>query len=213
VDGIARSSSDYANQWGDAMTIFSRVGIVFAAVGVVFSTAIHAQVRGIVGAGVSVPVGDFADETGGGAKAGGGTLLVGAEWMAPSRNFGIRLDGDFSQFCTTFCDETGGNLDIKHQVLNANLSGVLELPVGNTGKFRPYLLAGAGVYSHKLHGDDVGSGADDSQTDFGVSGGLGLNVALGRLGLFAESRFHNVFADGNDLQYVPVLVGVRVGGR
>ena len=195
------------------MTILSRVGIVLAAVGVVSTTAVYAQVRGIAAAGVSVPVGDFADETGGAAKAGGGTVLLGAEWMPPGRNLGIRLDGDFSQFCTTFCDEAGGSRDVKHQVLNANLSGVLELPVGNTGRIRPYLLAGAGVYSHKLHGDDVASSADDSQTDFGVSGGLGLNVALGRVGLFAESRFHNVFADGSDLQYVPVLVGVRVGGR
>ncbi len=195
------------------MTIFSKVGIVLAAAGVVSTTAVHAQVRGIVGAGVSVPVGHFADETGDGARSGGGTVLLGAEWMPTGRNLGIRLDGDFSQFCTTFCDETGGDLDVKHQVLNANLSGVLGLPVGTTGRIRPYLLAGAGIYNHKLHGDDVASGAENSQTDFGVSGGLGLNVAVGRVGLFAESRFHNVFADGSDLQYVPVLVGVRVGGR
>jgi hypothetical protein len=186
---------------------------VLAAVGVVSTTAIHAQVRGVVGAGLSVPVGDFADETGGAAKAGGGTVLLGAEWMPTGRDFGIRLDGDFSQFCTTFCDETGGDLDVKYQVLNANLSGLLELPMGTTGRIRPYLLAGAGIYNHKLHGDDVASSDTDSQTDFGVSGGLGLNVAVGRVGLFAESRFHNVFADGRDLQYVPVLVGVRVGGR
>ncbi len=194
------------------MKVWSGVALVLA-LGVLSATPTQAQVRGIVGAGLSVPVGDFADENGGGAKAGGGTALLGAEWIPAGRNIGIRVDGDFSQFCTTFCDQAGGNLDIKHQVLNANLSGVLELPVGSTGKIRPYLLAGAGVYNHELRGDDVASSAGGSQTDFGVSGGLGLNIKVGRVGIFAESRFHNVFTDGSDLQYVPMLLGLRVGGR
>jgi len=194
------------------MKVWSGVGLVLA-LGVVSATPMHAQVRGIVGAGVSVPVGDFADENGGGAKSRGGTALLGAEWIPAGRNIGIRVDGDFSQFCTTFCDQAGGALDIKHQVLNANLSGVLELPVGSTGKIRPYLLAGVGVYNHELRGDDVASSAEASQTDFGVSGGLGLNLNVGRVGIFAESRFHNVFTDGSDLQYVPMLLGLRVGGR
>jgi Outer membrane protein beta-barrel domain len=195
------------------MKALLKLGLVVAAVGAVSATSVHAQVRGIIGAGLSVPVGDFADANGGGAKAGGGTAFLGAEWLPIGRNVGVRVDADFTQFCTTFCDATGGNLDVKHQVLNANLSGILEFPMGTTGNIRPYLLAGAGVYSHKLHGNDVAVGAGDSQTDFGVSGGLGLNFDVGRFGLFAESRFHNVFANGSDLQYIPMTVGVRVGGR
>jgi hypothetical protein len=195
------------------MKALLKLGLVVAAVGAVSVTSVHAQVRGIIGAGLSVPVGDFADANGGGAKAGGGTAFIGAEWLPSGRNLGVRVDADFTQFCTTFCDASGGDLDVKHQVLNANLSGILELPVGTTGNIRPYLLAGAGVYSHKLHGKDVAANADATQTDFGVSGGLGLNIAVGRIGLFAEGRFHNIFADGSDLQYIPMTLGVRVGGR
>jgi hypothetical protein len=195
------------------MKALLKLGLVVAAVGAVSATSVHAQVRGILGAGLSVPVGDFADANIGGAKAGGGTAFIGAEWLPIGRHFGARVDADFTQFCTTFCDASGGDLDVKHQVLNANLSGILELPVGTTGNIRPYLLAGAGVYSHKLHGKDVAANADDTQTDFGVSGGLGLNIDVGRIGVFAESRFHNIFANGSDLQYIPITVGVRVGGR
>jgi hypothetical protein len=195
------------------MRALSKLCLVVATLGTVAGSTAHAQVRGILGAGLSVPVGDFADENIGAAQAGGGTALIGAEWLPAGRNVGLRVDGDFSQFCTTSCDESGGDLDIKYQVLNANVSGLLELPMGATGNVRPYVLAGMGVYNHKLRGDDVPSGADDSQTDFGLSGGVGLNFDVGRFGLFAEGRFHNVFADGTDLQYIPVMVGVRIGGR
>ena len=46
-----------------------------------------------------------------------------------------------------------------------------------------------------------------------MSGGLGFNFDVGRVGLFVEGRFHNVFADGADLRYIPVTVGLRLGGR
>jgi outer membrane protein with beta-barrel domain len=195
------------------MKAIAKVCLVAATIGSLAATNADAQVRGILGAGLSVPVGDFADEAVGGAKAGGGTALIGAEWLPAGRTLGLRLDGNFSQFCTTACDASGGELDIKYQVLNANLSGLLELPMRAAPRVRPYLLAGVGIYHHKLRGDDVPSTADDSRTDFGVSGGLGFNFDVGRFGLFVEGRFHNVFADGSDLQYIPVTVGLRLGGR
>ena len=195
------------------MKSISRLCLVAVALAIAPVATAHAQFRGIAGAGLSFPMGDFADENGGGAQSGGGNFLVGAEWLPTGQNFGLRVDGDYTRFCTTFCDETGGDLDVKYQVLNANLSGILDLPVGTTGNVHPYLLAGAGIYRHRLHGDDVASAADDAVTDFGLSAGLGLNVQVGRIGLFAEGRFHNVLADGDDLQYVPVTLGVRLGGQ
>ena len=40
--------------------------------------------------------------------------------------------------------------------------------------------------------------------------GLGITYALDKVGLFAEGQFHNVFATGADLQYVPIMVGARI---
>jgi hypothetical protein len=172
-----------------------------------------AQFRAVGGAGLSVPTGDFASDAGGAAKAGGGAVFLGAEWMPRGKVFGARLEGDFNQFCTTFCDDTGGNLDIKWRLLNVNLNGVLELPVGNGARIRPYALAGIGIYNYNLRGNDVPSTTPGSRTKVGLNGGLGLNYDVGSVGIFAEGRFHNVFADAKDIQYVPLMVGVRVGQK
>jgi Outer membrane protein beta-barrel domain len=192
------------------MTTLTRLCLIAGALVSVAASRVDAQFRGIVGAGLSVPVDDFADENAGGAQAGGGTVILGAEWLPAGRSVGLRLDGDFAQFCTTFCDDVGGNLDIKYQILNANLSGLVELG-SFTGRLRPYLLAGLGIYNYRLRGDDVPSTGDFNRTDFGLSGGLGLNFDLGRVGLFAESRYHNVFSEGSNLQYIPVTIGLKVG--
>jgi hypothetical protein len=177
------------------------------------TTPLAAQFRGVVGVGLSAPLGDFADENIGMAKSGGGNALVGVEWMARTQPVGLRLDGTWNRFCTTACDEANGDLDVKYQILNANLSGIFETTLDQAEKMRLYVLAGGGLYSYKLHGDDVPSGVDDSQSDFGISGGAGFNVRVGAIGLFIEARFHNVFTEGSNIQYVPVTVGVRVGAR
>ena len=183
------------------------VAVAFAASGAA------AQVRGVVGIGLAVPVGDFADEPGGGAQSGGGTALAGVEWMPEGKRFGLRIDGAYNRFCTSACDEAGGDLDVRYRFLNASLDGLMELPVGAEGNLRPYLLAGVGVYSYKLEGDDVPAALNESETDFGVNGGLGVTYDLGRWGVFAESRFHNVFASESDVQYVPIVVGARIDLR
>lgn len=193
------------------MKTLAKVGLILAAAGAVLATTGNAQVRGIVGAGLSAPVGDFADENIGGAEAGGVNALVGAEWLPMGRSFGVRLDGTYARFCTTACDADGADLDVHYRVLNANVSGLVELPIGMYSRVRPYVLAGAGIYNYELAGDDAPDGED--QTDFGLSGGLGLNVAVGRVAVFAEGRFHNVFGDETDLQYIPVTVGARIGLR
>jgi opacity protein-like surface antigen len=107
----------------------------------------------------------------------------------------------------------GGDLDVRYRFLNANLGALVELPVGAEENLRPYLLAGVGVYSYKLEGDDVPAPVGESETDFGVNGGLGVTYDLGRWGVFAEGRVHNVFADESDVQYVPIMVGARIDFR
>jgi hypothetical protein len=169
-----------------------------------------AQRRGVVGVGLSVPVGDFADQTGGDAQAGGGTALAAIEWIPSGSSFGLRVDGAYNRFCTSACDEVGGDLDVRYRFLNANLNGLLEFPLAADASLRPYGIAGVGIYNYKLVGDDVPEIAGDSESDFGLNAGLGLTYTIGRVGVFGEARFHNVFATGSDLQYVPVMVGARI---
>jgi hypothetical protein len=196
------------------MRTFSRVCAMVALVSGVAAASLTGQVRGVVGAGLSFPLGDFAADGGGQAQSGGGTAMVGGEWRPAGQAFGVRVDGDFGQFCTTACDAAGGGLDVKWRVLNANLNGMLEFPVGEGARLHPYVLAGIGVYNYKLRGNDVPTVVSDaSKTKLGLNGGLGLNYKAGQLGLFAEGRFHNILTDGKDIQYLPIMVGVRFGGQ
>ena len=191
------------------MRTLREAGLVLAAVAALAVTDSAAQVRGLLGAGLGVPVGNFAStEDGGNAEAGGGTALAGVEWLPEGRTLGLRLDGAYNRFCTSACDEGGGNLDLRYRFLNANLNGLLELPLGNSA-LRPYLTGGVGVYNYGIEGDDAPDGLD-SQTDMGANAGLGAMYRLGQVNLFAEGRYHHVFAENRDIQYIPIMLGVKL---
>lgn len=191
------------------MKRLATVALILAAAGALLASDAAAQARGVLGVGLGVPVGDFADETGAGAQSGGGTALAGLEWLPAGRHFGIRVDGAYNRFCTTACDQVGGDLDIRYRFLNANVNGILEFPFGANPDIRPYAIAGVGLYNYKLEGNDV-VGDPGDETDFGVNGGLGVMYAFGRIGVYAEGRFHNVFAEGSDLQYIPIMLGAKI---
>jgi opacity protein-like surface antigen len=81
--------------------------------------------------------------------------------------------------------------------------------------FRPYLIGGGGVYNFKTTGtNDLGTivSTDNSTTKFGLNAGAGFDFKLGSVGLFLESRFHDVFMSGQDLKFVPITLGLRFGG-
>jgi hypothetical protein len=191
------------------MKRLATAALILAAAGALLASDAAAQARGVLGIGLGVPVGDFADETGAGAQAGGGTALAGLEWLPAGQRFGIRVDGAYNRFCTTACDQVGGDLDVRYRFLNANLNGLVEFPFGANTDIRPYAIAGVGLYNYKLEGNDV-VGDPGDVTDFGVNGGLGLMYSFGRIGAYVEGRFHNVFADGSDLQYIPIMLGAKI---
>jgi hypothetical protein len=66
---------------------------------------------------------------------------------------------------------------------------------------------------------DVGD--TDGVTKFGVNGGAGFNIAAGAAMVFVEARFHNVFSaitdvdtgDESSVNFVPITVGVKFGGK
>ena len=193
------------------MRRLATAGLILATFCALGGSTATAQVRAIAGVGLGVPVGDFADDNGYSAQSGGATALAGIEWLPGRRNFGIRVDAAWNRFCTSACDPAGGSLDIRYRFLNVNVNGLVELPVGGNPDFRPYLTAGAGVYGHKLEGDDAPEhGFAKSVTDVGVNGGLGVLYTLGRVGVFAEGRLHNIFVDGSDIQYIPVMLGAKI---
>jgi hypothetical protein len=154
-----------------------------------------------VGGGLALPLGDFDDF----AKLGWqGTALVS---IVPANiPVGFQIDGNFGRFS----DDTPA--DVKVQTIYGTANVVYNFQTAEGSRFRPYLIGGGGVYNLDSKGEDANP-ADDSRTKFGINAGAGFNFSAGSAGLFLEGRFHDVFTEGSNTQFIPIIVGVRFGGR
>jgi len=94
-------------------------------------------------------------------------------------------------------------------VLSGTGNAVYSFTVSEETKFRPYLIGGLGIYN--INPDAEGF---DSETKFGINAGAGFTVPVGQgtTRLFGEARFHNVFTEGENLNLLPITVGVMFGG-
>lgn len=173
-----------------------------------------------LGGGLSVPLADFGDEEILGAETGfNGMGFVGIQG-GTSLPVGFRIDGMFQRFSRN-ADALGpGDFDVNYQIISGTANVVYEFSTSAETRFRPYLIAGGGVYNVDLGGEDADLLDTEGETKFGVNGGAGFNFAFGNVGLFIEGRFHNVFdlgggdgADGTDVNFIPITLGLRFGGE
>jgi opacity protein-like surface antigen len=158
-----------------------------------------------VGGGLTVPLSDFADEAGTGFH---GLAAVGFQ----PANFpvGIQVDGMFQRFGVDD-DPVFGDVDANFRFLQGTANAVYTFQTSPDSKVRPYLIGGVGLYNVKVTGDDV-IGDPESETDFGINAGAGFDFTAGAVGIFVEGRFHNVFSDPDNTNFIPITVGVRFGG-
>jgi hypothetical protein len=94
--------------------------------------------------------------------------------------------------------------------------GTVVLHIG-AGALRPYLLGGAGYYnrSGSQKATDAAGEFDELSlkgSDVGYHFGAGLKLVLGGLSVFGEARYHRVDTDDAETNFVPIVVGVRLGG-
>jgi opacity protein-like surface antigen len=151
-----------------------------------------------LGAGAGIPLGTFDDVVKLGWQA------TGAVSYAPgSLPVSLQLDGTYSQFS----DESP--FDIKSQLIYGTADAVYRFQSAASTRFRPYIIAGVGVYNSKATGADALGG---SATNFGLNAGAGLDFRAGKAALFLEGRFHNVFSAGPNIEFIPINLGVRFGG-
>jgi opacity protein-like surface antigen len=151
-----------------------------------------------IGGGVGVPLGNFDDVVKIGWQ---GTAAV--SFVPRNLPVGIQVDGTFSQFG----DESP--LDIKSQLIYGTVNAVYRFVTSESSRLRPYLIGGGGVYNSKSTGGDALGG---STTKFGINAGAGVDFKAGSAGVFLESRFHDVFFAGPNVQFLPINLGVRFGG-
>lgn len=152
----------------------------------------HAQVSSPikfnVRAGAAIPMGNFADAVNTGFTIGGGLTL-----RAPLMPVALRVDGDYNRFAfDQVIPGTDENMSLWSVTANAQLAPALS-PV--------YFIGGVGAYSMSWEGE--------SETDFGLNGGAGLRIPLTGFNTFVEARFHSVFSEGENTNYLPIIFGVE----
>ena len=162
-----------------------------------------------LGGGLSIPSSTFNDV----AKL-GWHGLVGVSFVPTNWPVGIQVDGQYHQF--KLDNDVVGPGSLKDRIIMGTGDIVYKFKTSETTKFRPYILCGGGVYNLKTTGSsDLGTIASTtgSTTKFGLNAGAGFDFKAGSAGLFVEGRFHDVFTTGKDLQFIPITIGIRLGGH
>jgi hypothetical protein len=157
-----------------------------------------------LGGGVGIPLGDFDD-----AVKTGWMGLAGVSFVPTGSPVGFQIDGQYQQY------KFDGSESLKDRLIMGTGNVVFKFKTSEESTFRPYLIGGGGVYNIKATGtDDLGGliDTDNSTTKFGLNAGAGFDFKAGSVGLFVEGRFHDVFTEGSDVQFVPITAGIRFGG-
>jgi opacity protein-like surface antigen len=163
-------------------------------------------IRFNVHAGAALPVGSTGDEADLGFRVG-----AGLELRAPLMPIGLRFDGAFDRMAIDpdflvaigAPPGTDGNIPIWSITANAVVSPMVS-PL--------YLIGGVGFYSWKVSIDDPGGGgtfSSDSENDFGFNIGAGLSLPLTGFSTFIEARYHSIAVEGENINYVPIVFGIR----
>lgn len=180
-----------------------RVVSLFAAVAmtVVMSASVaeaQSPIRFGIAGGLTMPSGDLGDGLENGFH---GQVMLGFGMMA----LPVKLRADLSYH------SLGGEENILGEDADFRvISGALNAIIGMGGiGVKPYLTAGVGMYNSKL---DIG-GESESETDFGLNGGVGLEFSLTGMSTFLEVRYVKIFVgddDGDDFSaaIIPITFGI-----
>ena len=174
------------------------------------ASSLHAQgAEFTLGGGLGIPLSDFDDV----AKL-GWHGLAGVSFVPTGWPVGIQVDGQYQQY--KLDEDVVGPGSLKDRLIMGTANVVYKFNTAEGSRLRPYLIGGAGVYNLKTTGSsDIGNvlDTDNSETKFGLNAGAGFDFKAGSAGLFIEGRFHDVFfSDEPDLRFIPITVGVRLGG-
>lgn len=116
--------------------------------------------------------------------------------LAPSGDVGWNIGASLRAMPPSW--PVGLQLDVMWIDLDGSLfqfTGDVVYAFGGSEKVKPYVIGGLGMYDG----------------DFGLNGGFGADLAgSGPIGFFGEARFHAVFRPGDNLNLIPINLGVRI---
>jgi hypothetical protein len=159
----------------------------------------QAQLKFGIGAGASLPNGDFGD-----AVDMGYHLMATAGIQPPLAPVGFRVDGIFHEF-----NFKAPASDTKARILGVNANAIFSMP--GAVVLSPYAIGGVGMYRQSISPAPTGF---ESETDMGVNLGAGIKFGLAGFAAFGEIRFHNIF-NGDDgtgssssTRFIPITFGI-----
>ncbi|HJU88290.1 MAG TPA: hypothetical protein VJ672_02805 [Gemmatimonadaceae bacterium] len=169
--------------------------------------------------GATLPTGDFGDVFDTGWR-GGGTV----GWQLAGIPVGFDVDVAY--------DRVGGgtvgpfevdDLGIISGTANVRWDYQGEGPIGF------YVAGGGGIYNFQAYdvsgpisvadglgqrlrlGGGTGTVEVESETKFGLNGGAGLMFGRSNTRFFVEARYHTVFTDDENANFIPIVLGVQFG--
>lgn len=175
-----------------------RFGLVLLAVMALVVAASPASAQSIrwgLGAGLLMPMGDYAD-----ADKMGYTAGLGGTYNLPS-GVGIRADISYGT-----SSEKDGITAHSTKIMGGMASVVYAF--GSAGP-KPYLLGGIGLSNVKF--DVSGTSASETKVSFGFGAGLAFPLGTGGNRLFVESRYTSVSTSGSPVTFLPIVVGLSFG--
>lgn len=132
------------------------------------------------------------------------------DFTVPSFPLGLRLDGSYQRARPSGATATGS-----FQVWGGDLDVILTVP--GRLPFRPYLIAGPGLYGTKssiASSPSVARAATiTSHARFALNGGVGVRSEGGGVGAFLEARYLYIYTPHTRTRLVPVLFGIVIGSR
>ena len=195
----------------------SRQGLmwIMVAAAVAPAAALRAQTSFAIAAGVSGPRGTLGNAVNTGyhvlasIATDAGMYLPSGSDRAQRSNAGaplrIRVDGGWTEFGYKL---PTGVRNAKARVLSGTANALVSPPQFGGG----YVIGGIGLYHMSAECD----GCTTSTTKGGVNGGVGYELALTRVRLFAEARYHYIGGPSDpttagvktSTQFVPISLGV-----
>jgi opacity protein-like surface antigen len=156
--------------------------------------------------GATLPLGDFGDVADVGFHFGG--LIEYKPSTVP-----VNLRGEITYHRNGLKDDPFPGLPVEDG--NGSIFAFLGnafFPFGDPASTaRPYAIAGLGVYRLSQSGDVEGSNADIdvTETKFGFNVGGGFTFNLSGFETFVEARFHSVFTDESNTNFIPLSFGFK----
>jgi opacity protein-like surface antigen len=185
------------NAWKGAASVLALAALTTA--------PLHAQGRVDVGLGVgaAIPTNNASDTYTLGYQ---GTVALTVHPFA----FPVGLEFD-ANFVRLKLEDAGFGADVSDRILSGTVSLVHRFSADEEAKLLVYILGGVGAYNIKRVGPDAPIGLA-TNTDLGLNVGLGVHYDIGGPLLYLESRPNIIFAAGENLSYIPITLGVRLGG-